>query len=821
MCIMNSTVNTLFKTMRVTIIILLIISVISIKSPYYLRAESEIQVNPVEGLPHDFIRGVDLSEVPWIIELGGKYYDVNGIEKNVLDILVESGVNWIRLRVWNDPYDEQGKPYGGGNCDLRRMTSFAAIAKSKGFKILIDFHYSDWWADPGKQNKPKAWTNLTFNELVEAVYNWTYYALKYMQSNGALPDMVQIGNEINNGFLWPEGRAENWTQFTDLLKSAIKAVRDVDPEIKIVIHLAGVKSDFYKNFLSRLIDSGVNFDIVGISYYPYWHGSMDEFRKLVKTLAENFDKGIIVAETAYAWTLQDADGHPNLFGSRDQEVKGGYLATVQGQASFIRDLIEAFYLEGGGKALGIFYWGAGWIPYPGAGWRTGEGNPWENQAFFDFNGRALPSLTVFKLIYEGKKFEIKPVELYDDKPINITAYIGVKPILPNTVLVVYSDHSIRMTPVDWGLIPTYNATGVYEYAGYIANTSIKVTALINVIQRIYLEITDPEGDDKGPGTYGYPTAAVYKPGVFDLLKTTLSVEDEYVIIRFYFKDLGDNPWNGPNGFSLQYIQMYIRTTNPIVTNKAYRVDTFGLNIKLNEDYAWQYAILISPGWGTAPLVNGELSAIYYSSGEVFVEDKDFDVSANIAENYVEVKIPRTILPDWENLVHWKIFIAVTSWAGENPDRIRSFAPGGGEWVIDPTAYADPNIKPKIASAILSGVLPKAIDIQLYSEEYPNGITAEQQYNWLMNFDPAKNAIPIIPPPKLPYVTITSVQTITQTIVLVETLTRMIEQTHTLKETETLRVEIPTYRFEQTIAIALITLAIGLILGYLVKVRKST
>lgn len=806
-----------YKIMVASIVVLLLLT--GINTPMFSsRTSIEIQVNPVHGLPEDFIRGVDLSEVPWIIEIGGKYFDVNGFEKDILDILAENGVNWIRLRVWNDPRDEQGRPYGGGNCDLYRITSFAAKAKSKGFKLFIDFHYSDWWADPSKQNKPKEWVNLTFDELVVAVYNWTYNSLKYMKNNGALPDMVQIGNEVNYGILWPEGRAENWTQFTDLMKSAIKAVREVDPGIKVVVHLAGVKSDFYKNFLTRLIDSGIDFDIVGVSFYPYWHGTMDEFRKLVNMLAGSFNKGIVVAETAYAWTLQDADGHPNLFGSRDQEVRGGYLASIQGQASFIRDIIEALYVEGGVKALGVFYWGACWIPYPGAGWKTGEGNPWENQALFDFNGRALPSLKVFTLIYENQQFDIKPLELYDQRPVNISTYIGVKPVLPSNIRVVYSDHSIRIAPVDWGLMPVYNKTGIFEHVGYVVNTSIKVTALINVVERIYLEVMDPEDDDKGPGTFGYPTAAVYKPGVFDLLKTTISAEDEYVIIRFYFKDLGGNPWNGPNKFSLQYIQMYVRTTNPIVTNMAYRVDTFGLNIKLNEDYAWQYAILISPGWGTVPLPGGELSAIYYASGEIFVEDKDFEISANTDENYVEVKIPRDILPDWENIAHWRLVVAVTSWAGENPDRIRSTVPGGGEWNIDATAYADPGTKPKIVAAIVSGVLPKVMDIQLYSDEYPSGISLKQQYDWLMDFDPAKNKLVVIPPPRLPYLTLTLTQTATLIFTQTETFTKTMERTHVLKETQVIRTEVPVYKVEQTIAIALIALAVGILIGYFTRLK---
>lgn len=730
----------------------------------------QVLVNPVLGLPEDFIRGVDASEAPWIIELGGKYYSVDGVEKDLLDILWENGVTWIRLRLWNDPYDEYGNPYGGGNCDLSRVSNFAARAKAKGFRVLLDFHYSDWWADPSKQVKPKAWVNLDFNNLVIAVYNWTYNALLYMQERNATPDMVQVGNEINYGFLWPEGRAENWTQFITLLKSAIKAIRDFDPSIKVVIHLSGVRADFYVNFIDRLIASNVDFEIIAISFYPYWHGSMNDFRNLLKTLSEKYDKDIIVAETAYAWTLEDYDGHPNLFGSKDQEVRSGYRASIQGQATFIRDLIEILYSETRGKGLGIFYWGAAWIPHPGAGWKTGEGNPWENQALFDFGGKALPSLKVFKLIYEGSPFDITPLELYDPTPINVVTYVNAKPNLPDTVLVFYSDHSIRSTKVEWGEIPIYSSPGLYTHKGYVVNTTIEVVVKISVQERLAVDILDYKNDDNGIGTYGYPTAAVYKPGVFDITRATIEVLGEEIVIRIYFEDLGGNPWNGPNGFSLQYTQMYIRTTNPTITNRIYRKDTFGLNVELREDYAWQYALLISPGWGSSPLIEGELSTLYYSSGQVFVEDKDFAVSANLGENYIEVRAHRTLFPDWENMKYWKILIFVTSWAGENPDRIRGFAPGGGEWIVDATAYADPGLIPKIASAIMVGVLPKFLDFAIYSEEYPGGITDKQQFDWSIQFDPATGKLATIPPIELPSITYTLTTTITKTNTITEILT---------------------------------------------------
>jgi len=470
-------------------LILTIMLTATLLSPHLLvdtSAHSEFEesasifVRPIPGLPRDFIRGVDASEAPWILELGGKYFD-SGVEKHPLDILAEHGVNWIRLRVWNDPYTPEGIPYGGGNCDPERITRFAVEVKRRGLKLLVNFHYSDWWADPGRQSKPKAWANLSFTELVRAIYEWTYNTLNYMKSMGATPDIVQVGNEVNNGFLWPEGSTSNWEGFTVLLKSAIRAVRDASPETKVAIHLAGVEVEFYEYFLSKLAASGVEFDIIGISYYPYYHGSLSRLRELLRALSRRYpDKEIVILETAYAWTLSDADGHPNIFGLREHEITGGYKASIQGQASYLRDLVELVYTETSGRGRGVFYFGATWIPVKGAGWKTGEGNPWENQALFDFNGNALPSLRVFKLIYEGEHFEPKPLVLYEERPLVVTTLVNTKPALPSTVLVVFTDHSIRPLAVKWPETPLYSTPGVYELRGIVENTGFQVTVLIIV-----------------------------------------------------------------------------------------------------------------------------------------------------------------------------------------------------------------------------------------------------------------------------------------------------------------------------------------------------
>ncbi|MEM1877085.1 MAG: glucodextranase DOMON-like domain-containing protein, partial [Ignisphaera sp.] len=272
-----------------------------------------------------------------------------------------------------------------------------------------------------------------------------------------------------------------------------------------------------------------------------------------------------------------------------------------------------------------------------------------------------------------------------------------------------------------------------------------------------------------------------------------------------------NPWNGPNSFSLQYIHIYVRTTNPVTTNRIFRKDTFGLNIEFREDYQWQYALLISPGWGEKPLVEGELSALYYSNGVVFVEDKDFKVIANLDENYVEVIVPRQLMPDWENIRYWRVIVFVTGWAGENPDRIRGFAPGGGEWIGDATKYAESAEIPRIAEAVLVGVLPKFYDMAVYSDEFPEGISVDQQYSWSKGFDPSTGSLAVIPPPKVP--TVTVIQTITKAMTLTYT-SYITETKFTLTSVYVKELDVAT-----AVLVAVVSIAVGIIVGYLIS-RKN-
>jgi arabinogalactan endo-1,4-beta-galactosidase len=438
--------------------------------------------------------GADVSMLSQIEENGGKFYD-QGVEGESLEILKKHGVNWIRLRLWNDPTDGNGNPLGGGNNDLQRTVEMAVRAKSLGFKFLLDFHYSDWWADPGKQNIPKAWVGLTPDELEQAVYEYTATAIQTLVDAGAMPDMVQIGNEVNSGFLWPAGKT--WSQggetvggydgFAALLSQGIQAVRDNDPNnadpqkrIRIAVHLAdGGNNDLYHTVFDALTERTIDFDIIGLSYYSFWHGPMDRFIENMNDVSERYQKDVVVLEAAYPYTTEDADGHGNLAGAGVEEA-GGFLPTVQGQATAIRDIMAAVAQVPNNRGLGLFYWEPQWIAVNGAGWATGEGNAWESLAMFDFNGNALPSLDVFNLVRpENGGATIAPLAL-EVSPIEIFVPLSEKPELPASVKVLFNDDALREVDVKWDSYPPpfLEKEGSFKLNGRIEGTDSYAVATI-------------------------------------------------------------------------------------------------------------------------------------------------------------------------------------------------------------------------------------------------------------------------------------------------------------------------------------------------------
>lgn len=359
---------------------------------------------------HDFIRGVDVSTLDMLEDLGAHYYQ-NNTESDALTILKSNGSNYVRLKLWVNPYDENGNSYGGGNNDYATTLSLAKRAQNLGMKILIDFHLSDFWADPANQIKPKAWKNLSYSELKTTLYNYMKTTLNNFAADGVVPDMVQVGNEISTGILHDDGKIgtdEDFSNLADLLESAIAGVRASSASnTKIMLHLdQGGKNELYTWFFGGLLEESPNldFDVFGLSYYPMWHGTMEGLQYNLNYLATTYNKEVCVVETAYAWTTEDGDGVGNVFISGD-EATGGYPATTAGQFQFMNDLESVLLNVPNDKGIGYFYWEPEWVPVTGGTYATSAGvaykndtvtpsNTWDNMTLFNFSGNALSSINV-------------------------------------------------------------------------------------------------------------------------------------------------------------------------------------------------------------------------------------------------------------------------------------------------------------------------------------------------------------------------------------------------------------------------------------------
>ena len=371
----------------------------------------------------EFLRGVDVSSLRSLEESGVVYYDFDGEEKDLLEILHENGVNYIRLRVWNDPYDSQGNGYGGGNCDLENAIAMGKRAAGYQMGVLLDLHYSDFWADPGKQQAPKAWQNMTLAEKEQAVSDYTAESLQRLLDEGVLVGMVQVGNETNNGFC---GETTVEGQYP-LMAAAARAVRQVDPEIQIVVHYTNPEMRGYGYFAEMLKNYGVDYDIFATSYYPCWHGTLDNLKEQLQTVVEKSGKKVMIAETSWAYTAQDTDGHGNSVGTQ-QAAGQPWPFTEQGQAQALSDVMEAMR-SFGEDGVGVFYWEPAWIAVPGnsreersalwerygSGWASSfsadydpddagkyyGGSACDNQALFDAHGHPLEALKVFGAMAEN------------------------------------------------------------------------------------------------------------------------------------------------------------------------------------------------------------------------------------------------------------------------------------------------------------------------------------------------------------------------------------------------------------------------------------
>jgi arabinogalactan endo-1,4-beta-galactosidase len=315
--------------------------------------------SPAQAVRDDFYMGVDVGTLAEVEAAGERFYD-GGVQGDALEIMADSGANLVRLRLWNNPYSSSGQPYGGGTNDLAKTIALAKRAKALGMDVLLDLHYSDFWADPGKQIKPKAWANMSYSQLTTAVRTYSRDVVSQMTAAGAKPDIVQVGNEITNGMLQPTGSTSNWTQLGGLLKAGIAGVHEGGSGIEIALHLdRGGNNSAYRTWFDNARNQGVPYDIIAMSYYPYWHGTMNQLRTNMNDVAARYGKDVMVVETAYAWTLADGDGRGNIFTSSHAQ-ESGYPATVAGQTQFLRDLQDAIADVPNDRGRGLVWWEAAW-----------------------------------------------------------------------------------------------------------------------------------------------------------------------------------------------------------------------------------------------------------------------------------------------------------------------------------------------------------------------------------------------------------------------------------------------------------------------------
>ena len=426
-------------------------------------------VEKVENLPEDFILGMDSSQVPALEAAGVKYYDFEGNETDVFEVLAESGINYIRVRVWVDPFDAQGNGYGGGNCNIDTAVEIGKRATKYGMKLLVNFHYSDFWADPAKQMVPKAWAGMDIDTKANAVYEYTVECLNKLKDAKVDVGMVQVGNE-SNGAICGE---KIWMNIYKIMNAGSKATREVFPEALVAVHFANPeKAGSYADYAKKLNYYSLDYDVFATSYYPFWHGTLENLTEVLNHVADTYGKKVMVAETAYTYTDGDTDFSGN-------SVSGGggvtldYPMTVQGQTNHVRNVVDTV-VNDIHNGIGVFYWEGTWISVGGnsweensalwekygAGWASSYASEYDpddagkyyggcacdNQAFFDAEGKPLESLKVWSLLGTGNDIPLKADSI---EPVDVMFDLNGTIVLPEKVNAFMTDNSKQEVAVTW------------------------------------------------------------------------------------------------------------------------------------------------------------------------------------------------------------------------------------------------------------------------------------------------------------------------------------------------------------------------------------
>lgn len=512
------------KRIKKTIIIslslmmLILLCACDTKSVDKVTSSDEVYIRKIENIPDDFIMGMDLSSVIALENSGVKFYDYDGNEEDIFKVLSESGITHIRVRVWNDPFDSNGNGYGGGNCDINTALEISKRAKQYGLKMIIDFHYSDFWADPGKQMAPKAWKGMEIEDKAAALYEYTKESLNLLKKEKIDVAMVQIGNETNGAM----AGEKIWMNIVyHLMANGSKAIREVYPKALIAVHFANPeKEGAYLDYAKKLNYYDLDYDVFASSYYPYWHGSLENLTNVLNSINELYDKKTMIIETSYAYTPDDSDFSGNTI-SNESAVTKNYPYSIQGQTNAILDVIDTA-VNKIKDCLGICYWEGAWITVGtdsyeensklweeyGSGWASSYaseydpddagkyygGSAVDNQAFFDSNGHPLESLKLFELCKKGNLISLT-AESIEDSHIQID--LNDEIVLPKTVNAIMSDNSKQEIDVEWDDFDhekmKNNGVKTYQIHGVAGNKD--AYCYVSMIEYNYLQNYSFEADE--------------------------------------------------------------------------------------------------------------------------------------------------------------------------------------------------------------------------------------------------------------------------------------------------------------------------------------
>ena len=470
-------------------------------------SSDSLYVEKIEGLRDGFILGADVSVLLAEEASGVVYRGFDGQPQDMLKTLADCGINYVRVRVWVDPFDRDGHGYGGGSCTADTAGEIGKRAAQYGMKLLVDFHYSDFWADPGKQQAPKAWAGLNEEEKAQMVRAYTAESLQRIRDAGADVGMVQVGNETTKGICGETAVPK----MCAIYRAGCEAVRAFDPNVLIAVHFTNPEAGNYGKLAYMLSSNQVDYDVFATSYYPYWHGTLENLQAQLSAVAGEYKKKVMVAETQWAYTAADGDDSANSIGEELKYDKP-YPFTVQGQSREIRDVAALVAsLEAG---IGVFYWEAGWIPVPGSSWEERSqlweqyGSGWassyaaeydpddagryyggsacDNQALFAFDGTPLESLKTFALLKTGNDVPVKADAL--DNAV-VTVRVGESIALPDTVPAIFTDGSRAETHVVWddAEVKALSTDAVGQYVIHGAGDGKSALCYVNVVEANYLE----------------------------------------------------------------------------------------------------------------------------------------------------------------------------------------------------------------------------------------------------------------------------------------------------------------------------------------------